>query len=158
MINHVHLLVTLSDEQGVSRLMQAQGLRHVQYFNFTYGRTCTLWEGWYKSTLVDADNFVLIVYGYIELNPLRAGMVTHASEHPWFSYQSNALGKPNQLLTPHSLYFQLGKTLEERLSVYRSLFRGRMSERELIAIRDATNKAWAFSDDRIKAQISAKAG
>jgi putative transposase len=100
----------------------------------------------------------LIVYGYIELNPLRAGTVTHASEHPWFSYQSNALGKPNQLLTPHSLYFQLGKTLEERLSVYRSLFRGRMSERELIAIRDATNKAWAFSDDRFKAQISAKAG
>nr|WP_298166600.1 transposase [uncultured Pseudomonas sp.] len=158
MTNHVHLLVTPSDEQGVSRLMQAQGRKYVQYFNFTYGRTGTLWEGRYKSTLVDADNYVLTVYRYIELNPVRAGMVAHASEYPWSSYQSNALGKSIELLTPHSLYFQLGKTPEERLSAYRSLFRGRMPERELTAIRDATNKAWALGDDRFKAQIAAKAG
>jgi putative transposase len=158
MTNHVHLLVTASDEQGVSRLMQAQGRKYVQYFNFTYGRTGTLWEGRYKSTLVDADNYVLAVYRYIELNPVRAGMVSHASEYPWSSYQSNALGKPIQLLTAHSLYLQLGKTGEERLSAYRSLFRGRMPERELAAIREATNKAWALGDDRFKAQIAAKTG
>jgi putative transposase len=158
MTNHVHLLVTSSDEQGVSRLMQAQGRKYVQYFNFTYGRTGTLWEGRYKSTLVDADNYVLAVYRYIELNPVRAGMVSHASEYPWSSYQSNALGRPIQLLTAHSLYFQLGKTLEERLSAYRSLFRGRIPERELAAIREATNKAWALGDDRFKAQIEAGTG
>lgn len=158
MTNHVHLLVTPSDEQGVSRLMQAQGRRYVQYFNFTYGRTGTLWEGRYKSTLVDADNYVLAVYRYIELNPVRAGMVPHASEYPWSSFQSNAKGAPNPLLSPHSLYVQLGETLEERLRVYRSLFRGRMPERELTAIRDATNKAWALGDDQFKAQLAAKAG
>lgn len=158
MTNHVHLLVTPGDEQGISRLMQAQGRKYVQYFNFTYGRTGTLWEGRYKSTLVDSDSYLLTVYRYIELNPVRADMVSHASEYPWSSYQSNALGKPIQLLTPHTLYLQLGKTEAERQSAYRSLFRGRMLERELTAIREATNKAWVLGDDRFKAKIEAKTG
>jgi putative transposase len=158
MTNHVHLLVTPGDEQGVSRMMQAQGRKYVQYFNFTYGRTGTLWEGRYKSTLVDAANYLLTVYRYIELNPVRAGMVPHASEYPWSSYQGNALGKPIQLLTPHPMYRRLGKTEAEQQSVYRALFRGRMPERDLVAIRGATNKAWVLGDDRFKAQIEAKSG
>lgn len=158
MTNHVHLLATPRDEQGISRLMQAQGRKYVQYFNFTHGRTGTLWEGRYKSTLVDSDSYLLTVYRYIELNPVRAGMVSHASEYPWSSYQLNALGKPIQLLTPHALYLQLGKTEAERQDAYRSLFRGRMPERELTAIREATNKAWVLGDDRFKAKIEAKTG
>lgn len=158
MTNHVHLLVTASHKQGVSRMMQAQGRRYVRYFNFTHQRTGTLWEGRYKSTLVDADNYLLTVYRYIELNPVRAGMVAHASEYPWSSYQSNAISKPIRLLTPHTLYLQLGQTEEERQGAYRSLFRGTMPERELRAIRDATNKGWVLGDDRFKAQIEAKTG
>ena len=158
MTNHVHLLVTPSDEQGVSRMMQAQGRKYVQYFNFTHRRTGTLWEGRYKSTLVSAEHYLLTVYRYIELNPVRAGMVAHASEYPWSSYQGNALGKPVQLLTAHPIYDQLGKTDEERQSAYRALFRGRMPERDLVAIREATNKAWALGDERFKAQIEAKTG
>lgn len=158
MTNHVHLLVSPSSEQGVSRMMQAQGRKYVQYFNFTYGRTGTLWEGRYKSTLVDADNYLLTVYRYIELNPVRASMVAHASEYPWSSYQGNALGKPIQLLTPHALYRQLGKTELDRQNAYRELFRGHMPEHDLTAIRDATNKAWVLGDDRFKAQIEAKIG
>jgi putative transposase len=158
MTNHVHLLATPSDEQGISRLMQAQGRKYVQYFNFTYGRTGTLWEGRYKSTLVDSDSYLLTVYRYIELNPVRASMVKHSAEYPWSSYQGNALGKPIQLLTPHSMYCQLGRTDAERQSAYRSLFRGRIAERDLTAIREATNKAWVLGDDRFKAQIEAKTG
>lgn len=158
MTNHVHLLVTPRDEQGVSRMMQAQGRKYVQYFNFTHGRTGTLWEGRYKSTLVDADNYLLTVYRYIELNPVRANRVAHASEYPWSSYQGNALGKPIQLLTPHRLYCRLGKTTEERQATYRALFRGRMAERDLAAIREATDKAWVLGDDRFKQQIEAKTG
>tara|TARA_R110000822_G_scaffold77456_1_gene186038 strand:- start:3693 stop:4223 length:531 start_codon:yes stop_codon:yes gene_type:complete len=120
MTNHVHLLLTPSDEHGVSRLMQAQGRKYVQYFNFIYHRTGTLWEGRYKSTVVDSDTYLLAVYRYIELNPVRAGMVSHASEYPWSSYQSNAIGKPIQLLTPHTLYLRLGETDTERQSAYRS--------------------------------------
>jgi putative transposase len=158
MTNHVHLLVTPKDQYGVSRLMQAQGRKYVQYFNFTYDRSGTLWEGRYKSTLVDADEYLLTVYRYIELNPVRAEMVAHASEYPWSSYQYNALGKPIQLLTAHPLYRELGKSDEERQYAYRSLFRGRMSERTLIEIRDASNKAWVLGNDRFKAQIEAKTG
>jgi putative transposase len=158
MTNHVHLLVTPGDESGVGRMMQAQGRKYVQYFNYTYARTGTLWEGRYKSTLVDADNYLLTVYRYIELNPVRAGMVAHAAEYPWSSYQANALGKPVQLLTPHPLYARLGRTDGERLSGYRALFRGRMPERDVMEIREATNRAWVLGSDRFKAQIEARTG
>ena len=158
MTNHVHLLVTPSNEHGVSRMMQAQGRKYVQYFNFNHCRTGTLWEGRYKSTLVDEDNYVLAVYRYIELNPVRAGMVVHASEYPWSSYQSNAMGKPIKLLTPHKLYLRLGKTEADRQDAYRSVFRGTMPDRDLAAIRDATNKGWVLGDDRFKAEIEVKTG
>lgn len=158
MTNHVHLLVTASDAQGVSRLMQALGRKYVQYFNFTHGRTGTLWEGRYKSTLVDTDTYLLTVYRYIELNPVRAGMVSHASEYPWSSYQSNALGKSIQILTSHVQYLLLGKTDSERQESYRSLFSGRMPDRELTAIREATNKAWVLGDERFRAKIEATTG
>jgi Transposase and inactivated derivatives len=158
MTNHVHLLMTPTNEQGVSRMMQALGRKYVQYFNFTYERTGTLWEGRYKSTLVDADNYLFTVYRYIELNPVRANMVAHASEYPWSSYQGNALGKVIQLLTPHVLYRQLGKTDDERQSAYRALFRGRMAERDLKDIREATMKSWVLGDNRFKAMIEARTG
>ncbi|KKO47422.1 transposase [Arsukibacterium ikkense] len=158
MTNHVHLLVTPSDAQGVGRMMQAQGRKYVQYFNYTYGRSGTLWEGRYKSTVEDADNYLLTVYRYIELNPVRANMVSHAAEYPWSSYRGNALGKAIQLLTPHALYWQLGKTDNERQSAYRALFSGQIPERDLAAIRQATNKAWVLGDERFKAQIAARTG
>ena len=118
MTNHVHLLVTPENEHSVSRMMQAQGRKYVQYFNYTYGRSGTLWEGRYKSTVVDADNYLLTVYRYIELNPVRAEMVNHAADYPWPSYRGNAMGKPIQLLTPHVLYHQLGKkTMSDKLLI-----------------------------------------
>ena len=86
MTNHVHLLVTPSCERGLSKMMQSIGRSYVGYFNYTYGRSGTLWEGRYKSTLVDSENYVLTVSRYIELNPVRANMVEHASEYPWSSY------------------------------------------------------------------------
>ena len=107
---------------------------------------------------MDADTYLLTVYRYIELNPVRAGMATHASEYPWSSYQANALGKPIHLLTAHAIYEQLGKTDAERQSSCRALSRGKMPERDLVAIQEATNRAWVLGDDRFKAQIEAKAG
>ena len=104
MTNHIHLLMTPLEEKGVSKLMQSLGRYYVRYVNQTYGRSGTLWEGRYKSTLVDVDNYFLAVSRYIELNPVRADMVEHAAEYPWSSYQANALGKPIELITPHSCY------------------------------------------------------
>ncbi|MBB3167174.1 transposase [Simiduia aestuariiviva] len=158
MTNHVHLLVTPADAEGVSRMMQSLGRKYVQYVNFTYRRTGTLWEGRYKSTLVDANHYLLTVYRYIELNPVRAAMVDHAANYPWSSFQGNGLGKPVQLLTPHALYQQLGATEDTRQRAYRALFRGRMAERDLTDIRTAINSAWVLGNDRFKAQIEAHLG
>ncbi|MGK0501129.1 MAG: putative transposase [Oceanicoccus sp.] len=157
MTNHVHLLATPHDQYGISRMMQSLGRRYVGYVNATYQRTGTLWEGRYKSTLVDSENFLLTVSRYIELNPVRAGMVDHPSEYPWSSYRGNAMGKEIKILTPHSSYRQLGKAQEDRQQAYRTLFRGRIAERTLAEIREATNKAWVLGDNRFKEEIKAMA-
>lgn len=158
MTNHVHLLLTPSDEQGVGRMMQALGRKYVQYFNYTHNRTGTLWEGRYKSTIVDADNYLLTVYRYIELNPVRANMVEHAADYPWSSYQANAVGKAIKLITPHPLYSGLGNTVEARQAAYKALFNAAMPERDITAIRHATNKAWGLGDERFKTQIAEMTG
>ena len=123
MTNHVHFLLTPQTEQGISKAMQMLGRYYVQYFNRSYNRTGTLWEGRYKATLIDTENYLLTCYRYIELNPVRAeGMVEHPSEYPWSSDRYNALGQVNALVAPHSEYTGLGKTGEERQAAYRSLF------------------------------------
>lgn len=157
MTNHVHLLVTPSDEVGVSRVMQSVGRSYVRYVNKTYRRSGTLWEGRYKSTLVDNDNYLLTVMRYIELNPVRAEMVEHPSEYPWSSYRSNAMGKDIELIKPHTLYKQLGDTDEQRQDNYRQLFRGRIADYTLEEIREATNRAWVLGNDRFKQEIESVA-
>ena len=122
MTNHVHLLCTPQLEGGVSRMMQSLGRQYVRYFNHRYQRTGTLWEGRYKSCLVQAERYLLEVYRYIELNPVRAGMVPDPADYSWSSYQINALGKSSDLCTPHSEYLGLGSTQCERLKNYRALF------------------------------------
>jgi len=93
MTNHVHLLATPNDQYGISKMMQSLGRRYVGYVNATYQRTGTLWEGRYKSTLVDSEDYLLTVSRYIELNPVRADMVDHPAEYPWSSYRGNSMGK-----------------------------------------------------------------
>ncbi len=158
MTNHVHLLVTPSDERGVGQMMQSIGRKYVGYFNHTYNRSGTLWEGRYKSTLVDSENYLLTVSRYIELNPVRAAMVEHASEYPWSSYHSNALDKDIALLTPHQVYFELGSTQDERKQVYMNLFNGCMSSKTIEEINDATSKGWVLGDYKFKQQIENKIG
>jgi len=131
MTNHVHLLATPDHQESISKMVQALGRSYVQYYNFSYDRTGTLWEGRYKSTIVDSERYLLTVYRYIELNPVRAAMVEHASEYPWSSYQHNAVGKEIKLITPHGCYIELGRKKEERLTAYRALFRGRMAESDI---------------------------
>jgi putative transposase len=108
MTNHVHLLMTPQTEDGIGKVMQSVGRRYVQYFNFTYGRTGTLWEGRYKATLIDTERYLLTCYRYIELNPVRAGLVAGPGEYPWSSYGANALGRYDPLVTLHGQYLGLG--------------------------------------------------
>ena len=133
--------------------MQSLGRYYVQYFNYRYQRTGTLWEGRYKSTLIDAEDYLLTCYRYIELNPVRAGMVEHPCDYRWSSYRCNALGVHDPLITEHTLYGQLGCNAGERQAAYRTLFQHHISQDTLSMIRDATNKAWVLGNDRFREQI-----
>ena len=131
MTNHVHLLMTPHTENGLSKVMQSLGRIYVQYFNYRYKRTGTLWEGRYKATLLDSERYLLTCYRYIELNPVRAGMVSDPAEYPWSSYCENALGKDTHKLKPHDLYCRLGQTKEERTQAYQILFESHIPKRTI---------------------------
>ncbi|MGH8455958.1 MAG: transposase [Stenotrophobium sp.] len=155
MTNHVHLLVTPEAADGISKLMQSVGRRYVQYVNYTYQRSGTLWEGRYKAVPMDSESYLMTCYRYIEMNPVRAGMVTHPGGYRWSSYPFNADGKPDELLQPHALYQALGLDESSRRAVYRKLFRVDIGEDDLTAMRDAINKGWVPGSERFKRKIEA---
>ena len=154
MTNHVHLLVTPNKPDGLSKMMQMIGRYYVQYFNYNYKRTGTLWEGRYKATLIDSEHYALTCYRYIELNPVRAQMVNHPAEYPWSSYRDNGLKETNDIIPPHSLYESLDNTEEGRAKMYRQLFDEKLEQKELTQIRESTNKAWVLSSDYFKEKIA----
>ncbi len=157
MTNHAHLLMTPERGDSIGKALQSLGRRYVQYFNETQKRTGTLWEGRYKATLIDSELYLLTCYRYIELNPVRANMVAHPRDYPWSSYLSHAEGKIDKLIVGHAIYAALGKEKQERQAAYRALFNAHVSEEELVAIREATNKGWALGNDRFKQEVAAAA-
>lgn len=157
MTNHVHLLITPESVESPGRFMQMIGRYYVQYFNTTYKRSGTLFEGRYRSSLIDSDAYLLLCQRYIELNPVSANMVSHPADYPWSSYAANALGNVlRQLITPHEVYLALGEDMVERQEVYEDLFEseiGRTTAREIV---EATNKGWVLGTEQYKQQIAAK--
>jgi REP-associated tyrosine transposase len=158
MTNHVHLLCTPLQEKGISSMMQALGRRYVRYFNYEYKRSGTLWEGRYKSCLVQSGTYLLEVYRYIEFNPVRAGMVLSPGDYLWSSYQINALGKSSDICTPHQEYLVLGTNSKERLKNYRGLFEHDFNDQVLEQIRSATNKSMVVGNDRFRGEIEMLTG
>ncbi|MBQ0797925.1 MAG: transposase [Porticoccaceae bacterium] len=158
MTNHVHLLATPQTEDSIGKTLQSLGRRYVQYFNYSYKRTGTLWEGRYKATLIDSERYLLTCMRYIELNPVRANMVKHPGDYPWSSYLTNARGQESTLTTPHPLYHSLGRSNTARQSAYRALFRGAVSKVDQQAIREATNTGWVLGNDRFRDKIEQLSG
>ena len=154
MTNHIHLLMTPSEGNGISKVLQSVGRRYVQYFNHAYQRTGTLWEGRYKATLIESEQYLLTCYRYIELNPVRAAMVSDPGDYPWSSYRYHVLGEPDFLVKDHPLYLALGESAEERRVAYAELFKSELEHEALAAIRDATNKAWVLGGQRFKAEVA----
>ena len=155
MTNHIHLLVTPEASDGVSSLMQSVGRRYVQYINYTYQRTGTLWEGRYKAVPLDSEPYLMTCYRYIELNPVRAAMVTRPGDYRWSSYAHNAQGKTDELIHEHALYRALGKEPAARRAAYRSLFRSEIDEATLLELRDSINKGWALGSKRFLSRLDA---
>lgn len=158
MTNHVHLLLTGYKAESTALLMKHLSQRYTQYINRKYNRSGTLWEGRYKSCLVWEVNYLLACYRYIEMNPVRAGMVDHPAEHRWTSYRSNAQGEASSLITPHAHYLQLGPQESDRTKNYRSLFHDRMPSDLIDQIRQSTNGNYALGSNQFVNEIEAALG
>ena len=158
MTNHVHLLLTPDAADGASLLMKHLGQRYVQHINRTYRRSGTLWEGRFKSCLAQSEAYVLACYRYIELNPVRAGMVTHPRDYRWSTYRANAEGQASALVVAHDEYRRLGDCASARQRAYRVLFEGLLDPAVVTAIRDATNGNVALGNTRFQLEIEAALG
>src|SRR5271165_2380902 len=123
MTNHVHLLLTPRKAAAVPKLIISLGRRYVQYINRTYRRTGTLWDSRCKSSLIQAETYLLACQRYIELNPVRAAMVEDPAHYRWSSYRANGLGQADIRLSPHPIYLALCASDKARLAAYRGLFR-----------------------------------
>ena len=141
MTNHVHLLATpLGDPLGIVQMMKVVCQRYAQYFNKRHERTGGLFEGRYRSCLVGEDDYLFACYRYIELNPVRAGMVAHPGDYRWSSYPANALGADDPLITPHALYQHLAHAPELRCQRYRQLFDTPLPDATIDEIRQQTRR------------------
>ena len=158
MTNHVHLLCTPLKTNSISQMMQSLGRQYVRYFNYTYKRTGTLWEGRYKSCLVQTEDYLIQLYRYIELNPVRANMVDDPCEYQWSSYQVNALGKASLLCTPHPAYLAIHPTEKARQTCYRALFKHHLDTKIIEDIRQATHKGMAIGNEKFKDEIEKLTG
>jgi len=158
MTNHVHLLVTPESELALSKTMQTLGRRYVRYFNTTYHRTGTLFEGRFKSCIVQQSDYFFTCLRYIELNPVRAGMVRDPADYVWSSYRANGLGQSTKLWSPHGQYLALGTSNAERQKRYRALFDSCIDEDMLADIRQSVNRGLALGSERFRKQIEALGG
>ena len=156
MENHVHILATPSDRDGVTRMMQYTGRFFVPYMNAAYGTSGSVWEGRYKASLVQDDAHLLTCMRYIELNPVRAAMVRSPAHYRWSSYRANGQGKTDSLITPHALYKKLGRTRAARLTAYKALFKDHLDAETLAGIRAAWQTGTPLGNERFKAQIESR--
>jgi putative transposase len=158
MTNHIHLLMTPIDEDGISRVIQHVGREYVRYLNKRYRRTGTLWEGRHKGSLVDAENYLMACYRYIEMNPVAAHMVDSPEDYPWSSYGCNAKGETNSLLTPHSVYLRLDIDEKKRVNAYRALFEERLSRVDINVVATGVRSNIPTGNQRFRESIAETIG
>ena len=151
--NHFHLLVTPQTEEGLPLMMQAVGRRYVRWFNDSHARSGTLWEGRYKSTLVQADRYLLACMVYLDLNPVRAGLVAEPHDYPWSSHGHYAGLRTDRLITPHPLVWSLGNTPFSRESAYADLVRQGVGALQQEALTQSVLKGWALGDPEFVADL-----
>lgn len=158
MTNHVHLLLTPNTAEACTSVMHDLGRRYVPYFNRRHDRTGTLWEGRFRSCIVESASYVLACYRYIELNPVRAEMVDHPAGYPWSSYAANSGARSDPSLSPHAEFEALASSSGRRHTAYRGLFDVEMDERLLEAIRDAANAGYPLASEEFKTAVIAPLG
>lgn len=153
MSNHFHLLATPEDASGIPQMMQAVGRQYVRYFNRRQARTGTLWEGRYRSTLIQAERYLLACMVYIDLNPVRAGMVSDPADYPWSSHAHYIGRRVDRLVTPHPLYWALGNTPFARDAAYAELVHAGLSMGQQQALTDSALRGWALGEPDYVAEL-----
>lgn len=146
MSNHFHLLVTPQTKDGLPQMMQAVGRRYVRYFNDSQKRSGTLWEGRYKSTLIQANRYLFACMAYIDLNPVRAGLVAQARDYPWSSHGHYTGQRVDKLITPHPLVWELGNTPFAREAAYAELVQSGVSPVQQAALTNSALRGWALGE------------
>jgi len=146
MDNHFHLLATPSTADGLPSLMQAIGRGYVRWFNDRHARSGTLWEGRYRSTVIQPESWLMVCMAYIDLNPVRGGLAADATAYLWSSYGHYAGLRNDRFLTPPAPYWQLGNTPFAREVGYVDLVRAGVSTADQVALTDATLQGWALGD------------
>ena len=135
-------------------MMHQLGRNYAGAINKKYGRSGTLWERRYRASLVETEAYLLEVYRYIDLNPVRAGMVGHAEVYRWSSARAH-LGIESSALENHSVFEGLGMTVESRAAAYRSLLDEAVSVTIVETIRAALNTGQALGSEKFRNQIEA---
>lgn len=158
MSNHVHLLATGHLAGELSELMQRVGSKFARLMNLRWDRTGTLFEGRFRSSIVDSEAYLLTCMRYIELNPVRAGMTQGPDDHPWSSYRANSSGEPMHPITPHALYRRLGHDAATRALRYRELVAAGVDDDSLTRIRVAVKTCRALGSETFCADLDARLG
>jgi putative transposase len=153
MSNHFHLLATPEAAESIPHMMQAVGRRYVRYFNDRQARSGTLWEGRYKSTLIQAERYLLACMVYMDLNPVRAGMVLDPADYPWSSHRHFIGRQHDKLVTPHPLYWELGNTPFARDAAYAALVQAGISAQQQSALTESALRGWALGESDYVADL-----
>lgn len=153
MTNHFHLLATPETTEGIPQMMQAVGRRYVRHFNQRHLRTGTLWEGRYKSTLIQADRYLLACMAYIDLNPVRAALVADPRDYRWSSHAHYAGLRDDKLVTPHPLFWALGNTPFAREAAYTELVRAGIGQQQQLALTQSALQGWALGESDYVADL-----
>lgn len=156
MDNHFHLLLTPNSADSLPKMMQAVGRKYVRYFNDTHQRSGTLWEGRYKSALVQTERYLMACMVYLDLNPVRAGIVSRPQDFVWSSHAHYAGIRNDRLVTPHALVWELGNTPFDRESRYRDLVQSGVTDEQRVTLGQAVTNGWVVGDKRFVAQLQAQ--
>lgn len=146
MDNHFHLLATPRSADSLPGMMQTLGRRYVRHFNATQGRSGTLWEGRYKSALVQTERYLLACMVYIDLNPVRSGLVAQAQDYPWSSHGHYAGLRIDKLVSVHPLVWELGNTPFARESGYRRMVQAGITAQQQAGLTQSVMSGWALGD------------
>lgn len=156
MSNHFHLLLTPQTSDGMPKMMQAVGRNYVHHFNLAHHRTGTLWEGRYRSTMLQSEHHLLACMAYIDLNPVRAGLAAQAADYPWSSYSHYTGQRLDKLITPHDLVWGLGNTPFAREAAYAELVAAGIKRDQEVALTEALLSGWALGDADFVADLQQK--